>query len=73
MRRHIEVENLARTDFHRDKDVQKLEPNGDNGEEVGRNNGLGMVLDERRPTLRRMHSTRTFVIFGRHVLSHRSW
>jgi hypothetical protein len=40
------VENPARTDLHRDQDVEGAERGGDHHEEVAGHNDLGMVADE---------------------------
>ena len=72
VRRHVHVENPARTDFHHDEDVEELEPRRDNGQEVGGDDRLRVISNECRPALRRMVRTAATVISTRHVLSHRA-
>ena len=48
---HIAVKNPPRTDLDRDKDVQDLKRSGHRGEQVAGDDGTGMIVNERRPTL----------------------
>lgn len=51
--RNVEVSDPARSDFQDHEDVEHSKCGSDRDEEVAGQNALGMVADERHPTLRR--------------------
>jgi len=63
----IEMSDSACTHFHDHEDIQDTEAGRDSGEELAGQNGLCMVANEGRPTLRRRAASGSEVI--RHIAS----
>jgi hypothetical protein len=66
---HVYMQNPPRTNLHRYEDVDHPKSRGDGNEEIACNDGLRMVVNERRPTL---VAARTATWIGAQVSPHGS-
>jgi hypothetical protein len=67
MRGDIAMHDAPCPDLHQENHLESSEPSGHHGKEIGRYDGLGVIVDKRPPVLRRGSSVTSSLRLGRPI------